>query len=145
MLRNRALRILLPVVFLVPALWGQCDKGSIKGSYGFVSSLTSTKVTPRPGGSPVTQHFKWRFIGLVSYNGAGNASASGFLIDSTGKHKPFSLGGTYEVSGCTGQVSLSGEDNSHEVWGFVIVNSGAELLTVSEKSSDTTPFSQKKQ
>jgi hypothetical protein len=138
--RNCGLKMLsLLLVFVSPDLHGQCDKNTIKGSYGFVSSM---RVAQKPGTTPI----KLRFIGVVTYDGAGNASASGFSIGPTGQPNRLSLSGPYDVSaGCTGHVSLSGADNAQSVWGFVVVNGATELLSVSEKSSDTTPFSQKKQ
>jgi hypothetical protein len=135
--RRQTLTLLL--LFLPATFYGQCDKSTIKGSYGFVSSA---RITPKPGTPPV----KVRFIGLVSYDGAGNASASGLSIGPSGQPKHISLSGTYDVdAGCTGQVSLSGQDNAQSIWGFVVVNGATELLSVSVRSSDTTPFSQKKQ
>ena len=129
--------LLLPLVAL--PLHAQCDKSTVKGSYGLVSSA-------RPAAKPGAATVKVRFVGIVKYDGVGNAAGAGLLVGPSGAPRHISVSGTYDVStACTGEVTLSDQNGLQSIWTFVIVNGANELLTISEKSSDTTPFSQKKQ
>jgi hypothetical protein len=129
------------LILLLAALpmHAQCSKSTVNGRYGFVSSL---KTIVKPGNAVI----KVRFIGLLNYDGAGGATGTGLLVGPSGDPQPISVKGTYEVAAaCNGRVTLADQNNSQSSWQFVIVNGASELLTISEKSSDTSPFSQKKQ
>jgi hypothetical protein len=137
-LNYRYCSVLILLLVALP-VHAQCNKSTVQGRYGFVSS---TRTTSKPGGATI----KVRFAGLLYYDGAGVATGAGLLVGPTGDPKKITVSGTYDVAAeCTGQVKLSDENHSQTSWRFVVVNSANELLTISEKSSDTTPFSQKKQ
>jgi hypothetical protein len=130
--------VLLLLLAALP-MHAQCDKNTVNGRYGFVSSQ---RTVLKPGSAAI----KVRFIGLVNYDGNGVVTGAGLLVGPSGNPEPISVKGTYAVAAaCTGQVMLADQKNSQTNWRFVIVNGANELLTISEKSSDTTPFSQKKQ
>jgi hypothetical protein len=127
------------LLLLALPMHAQCDKSTLNGRYGFVSSL---KTIVKPGNTAI----KVRFIGLLNYDGAGVAAGAGLLVGPSGDPQAISVKGTYDVAAsCNGRITLADQNNSQSSWRFVIVNGATELLTISEKSSDTTPFSQKKQ
>jgi hypothetical protein len=127
-------------IFVHPLTAQSCSTASIKGSYGFVSSI---RIAPASASSSSR---RVRFIGVITYDGQGNATASGLSVTSGNQEKLISVTGPYQVDPhCVGRVALKDHDNSVAVWRFVIVNGASELLTISERSSDTAPFVQKKQ
>lgn len=115
-----------------------CSATTIKGDYGFVSTIRRTI-----GNGATSQTQRARVIGLISYDGSGNATVSGLTILAGGHTSSYADTGTYSVDGthCTGSVKF--QQNGDSKWDFVIVSGGSELLTVIEASADTTPFSQK--
>jgi hypothetical protein len=138
----------LPIVILAvlpPALaqdQNPCSTSSIKGSYGFVSSV---RLVPPPN-STVKHTARLRFVGLISYDGTGNAKAGGISIAPSGKTSPFTGDGTYSVDAqhCTGSVSFQQGENNKAKWDFVIVSNGSELLTMVETDPNSSPFTQVK-
>jgi hypothetical protein len=117
-----------------------CSLETVKGDYGFVSSVRRAPPATAPARNAQTA----RFIGLISYDGSGNATVGGLTIFSGGQSSSYSDKGKYSIDAthCTGSVSFDKSNSSK--WDFVIVDSGRELLTVIEGSEDTAPFSQKK-
>jgi hypothetical protein len=120
-----------------------CAASSIKGTYGFVSSV---RLVPPPN-SPAKHTERARFIGVINYDGAGNVTVGGVTIDPTGKSSSYGGAGTYTVDPqhCTGSVSFQdAQGNNKAKWDFVIVSGGSQLLTIIETASNTSPFSQVK-
>jgi hypothetical protein len=113
-----------------------CSLDTIKGDYGFVSTVRAPLSKNQP------ERARLRFIGLISYDGAGNASVSGVTVTS-GQTSSYVDSGVYKVDGahCTGSVTF---EKGKSKWAFVIVSGGSELLTIVQGIPDTTPFSQKK-
>lgn len=140
--RHLAALVVISMGLLSPLLWGQpCSTNTIKGSYGFTSSI---RVQPPRAGAGSG---RIRVIGVINYDGSGNASTTGLSISPSGQEKVVNLTGAYEIdSHCVGRVTLNSDSSgSQAVWRFVVVNGGTELLTLSERSPDTTPFVQQKQ
>jgi hypothetical protein len=125
---------------LTPLGWADnhanCSLDTIKGDYGFVSTVRA------PLAKNQAEHTRLRFIGLISYDGAGNASVSGVTVTS-GQTSSYTDSGVYNVDAthCTGSVTF---EKGKSKWAFVVVSGGSELLTIVQAISDTTPFSQKK-
>jgi|SRR5215472_5915066 len=135
-----AMGLLCPIIFAQNP--GNCSLDTIKGDYGFVSTI---RLLP-PANSQVKTVQRSRFIGLISYDGAGKVTTGGMSVSPGGKTSSFSTEGTYTVDGphCTGSVTFKKEDQTTSKWDFVIVSGGSELLTVIQSAADTAPFSQKK-
>jgi hypothetical protein len=119
-----------------------CSASSIKGSYGFVSSM---RLVP-PANSPAKHTARARFIGVIFYDGSGNAQAGGMTLAPSGKTIPYSGTGTYSIDSkhCIGSVSFQEGQNNKTKWDFVIVSNGSQLLTIIETDSNSSPFSQVK-
>ena len=139
------------VVFLVVILfiigttaWAQdeaCSAKSIKGDYGFISTVRRIP----PPNSPVKHVTRLRLVGLISYDGGDKATVSGITVTPEGGTAPYTVAGKYAVnSHCTGSVSFQNGGAKTSQWTFVIVAGGTELLTVVQAADDTVPFSQKK-
>ncbi|SRR6266550_4678935 len=86
-----------------------CSEQSLKGSYGFISSI---RIVP-PANSPVKQTARARFIGLITYDGAGKAEAGGIVVGPNGKPSPYTGSGTYKINAerCTGSVEFENKQN----------------------------------
>ena len=119
-----------------------CSNESIKGTHGFVSSV---RLVP-PQNSPVKHTERARFIDVIAYDGSGNSKVGGITLAPSGKTSPYSGAGTYQIDPqrCIGSVSFQDDQNHTTKWDFVIVSGGAQLLTMIETASNTTPFSQVK-
>jgi hypothetical protein len=132
--------ILLGAMTFSTFSWAQsCSNNTIKGSYGFITSI---RVRPPKPGAPTG---RIRFIGGISYDGSGQAKAIGLSIRTDGQEIPVNYSGQYEVTpNCLGVLTLTTGSNSQTVWRFVIVGGGMELLTVVSHSPETTPFEQKR-
>ena|ERR1039458_5904857 len=141
MLYAKRLWFLFALIFITPLGWADdhatCSLDTIKGDYGFVSTVRAP-VTK----NQAAERTRLRFIGLISYDGVGNASVSGVTVTS-GQTSSYVDSGVYKVDAahCTGSVTF---EKGKSKWAFVIVSSGNELLTIVQGIPDTTPFSQKK-
>jgi hypothetical protein len=92
---------LLLISISVSAQDQNCSEQSVKGTYGFTSSI---RLVPPPNSSvKQTAH---TFIGLISYDGAGEAEASGITLAANGNTNPYAGAGTYKVNAqrCSGAV-----------------------------------------
>jgi hypothetical protein len=120
-----------------------CSANSVKGSYGFVSSV---RLVPPPN-SPVKHTGRARFIGVISYDGSGNVTAAGLTLAQSGKTGVYTGAGTYSIDPqrCIGSLSFQeGQNGNKTKWDFVIVSNGSQLLTIIETDSNSSPFSQVK-
>jgi hypothetical protein len=120
-----------------------CNEQSVKGSYGFVSSI---RVVP-PAHSQVKQTSRLRFIGLFTYDGSGKVTAVGITVGADGKTAPFNGTGTYKINPplCTGiAVFQNQQGNVHGKWDFVMASGGNQLLTIIETEPNSAPFTQVK-
>lgn len=117
-----------------------CSATTIKGDYGFVSSV---RLIPPPN-STAKHTERSRFIGVISYDGAGNAKVGGITVAPNGKTAAYSGSGTYSVDAahCTGSVSFQNAEDNNSKWDFVIVSSGTQLLTIIQTAASTSPFAQ---
>jgi hypothetical protein len=120
-----------------------CSDESLKGTYGFVSSI---RVVPPPN-SQNKQTSRLRFIGLISYDGSGKVTAGGITVAANGTSSPFSGTGTYKINPqvCTGTAVFQNQQGNRQgKWDFVIVSGGNQLLTVIETEPNSSPFTQVK-
>jgi hypothetical protein len=118
-----------------------CSAASVKGSYGFVSSV---RLVPPPSSSAKHTE-RSRFLGVIIYDGDGKAKVGGVTIDPSGKSASYGAGGMYSVEAvhCTGSVSFQdAQGNNKSKWDFVIVSGGSQLLTIIETAPSTAPFLQ---
>jgi len=141
----KAMWILVAIMLLTGAsLQGQnlCSEASVKGDYGFVSSV---RFVPPPN-SPAKHTARSRFIGIISYDGSGNTTVGGITLGPNGKTVSYTGSGSYKVDSqhCTGSVSFKVGESGASKWDFVIVSGGNELLTIIETASNASPFSQVK-
>ncbi len=114
-----------------------CSLASLKGTYGFTSTGLSAN------GTHGTAQFPADAVGVVTFDGAGNASGS-FTASFNGKANPETpYTGTYTVnSDCSGVLaSTSGADN----FAFVIVSGGADVLLTDVSPGTTSSAELKKQ
>ena len=120
-----------------------CSPQTVIGTYGFVSSI---RVAPPPK-SDVKQTSRIRFVGLITYDGAGNVSAGGLTVGPTGKSSTYKGTGSYAINAqvCTGSVTFQDQEgNRRAKWDFVIVSGGSQLLTIVENEPNSSPFTQMK-
>jgi len=120
-----------------------CSAQTIKGTYGFVSSI---RVVPPPN-SAVKQTSRIRFIGLITYDGAGNVTAGGLTVSPIGKSTTYKGTGTYTINPqvCIGSVMFQDQQgNKRTKWDFVIVSGATQLPTLVEDEPNSSPFTQMK-
>ena len=130
---KRILSVLLTLaaaVTLVPALHAhdrECTATTVKGKYGFTFSGLQFQNVPVP----------WQGVGLMTFDGAGNASGT-FTFSLNGQIASSPYTGTYTVNpDCTGSVTgaspIGGDDAT-----FVIVGGGAEIFAVDTSTYGVT-------
>jgi hypothetical protein len=141
-----ALVLVAPVVVLtttsknsVRAVHAQsgCSVATLKGAYGLTDSGFSALNTRGTAQFPIAG------VGVIGFDGAGNASGS-FTVSFNGKTTADNLyTGTYTVnSDCSGLLtSTSGADN----FAFVIVGGGADVLATDVSPGATASLELKKQ
>lgn len=116
---------------------GGCSLASLKGNYGFTSAGFSATSTHGTAQFPVAA------VGVVTFDGAGNATGS-FTASFNGKANPESpYTGTYTMnSDCSGLLtSTDGADD----FAFVIVSGGADVLLTDVSPGTTSSAELKKQ
>lgn len=115
-----------------------CSKSTVRGPYGFISSIQ----IPFSKAGTSAGHF----IGVVVYDGHGNAKADGIMLGADGHEETVAATGLYELdSHCLGRVTLRDHSSAIANWRFVVVSGTSELLTISEQSVKAPSFLQKKQ
>jgi hypothetical protein len=120
-----------------------CSTQTIKGTYGLVSSI---RVVPPPN-STVKQSSHIRFIGLITYDGAGTVTAAGLTVSPNGKSSTYKGSGSYTINPqvCTGSAAFQDQQGNKRVrWDFVIVSGGSQLLTIVENEPNSSTFAQVK-
>src|SRR5579871_985944 len=123
----------------VPGVHAQsgCSLRSLRGAYGFTSIGFSSTTTRGTAQFPVAA------VGVVTFDGAGNASGS-YTASFNGKANPESpYAGTYTInSDCSGLLtSTDGADN----FAFVMVSDGADVLLTDLSPGTTSSAELKKQ
>ena len=118
---------------------GPCTVDTLKGNYGF----TFNGYEAQKGKNGVKRNLPFVGTGLMTFDGAGNAAGT-FALSLSGQvatNVPYAA--TYTVnSDCTGSaVGQGGSDGGY----FVILRSGAEVLSVDTSSGKTLTLDAKKQ
>ena len=113
-----------------------CSLATLKGNYGLLYSGFSAQ---RTNGSP---QFPTAATGVISFDGAGNASGS-FTISFNGKTTPGNpYIATYTVNpDCSGLLTSTDADSA----AFAIVSGGAEVLATDVTPGVTASLDLKKQ
>jgi hypothetical protein len=85
-------------------------------------------------------------VGLNTFDGAGNISATATAAIKGGIHTGLTTSGTYTVnSDCTGSITYTAGVASGETQNVVIVSDGTEIFGIDAVPSVTATFDAKKQ
>jgi len=126
----------------VPVVHAQsgCSVASLSGNYGFIQPAGSVHLSAKAPSVP------WQFAGLVTFDGAGNASAS-YAVSINGKiYTNQTVAGPYTVnSDCTGTVAWTSGNGAGLTYNTVLVDGGNEIFAVDTSTGDTASLIAKKQ
>jgi hypothetical protein len=113
---------------------GGCSVATLNGNYGFkTTGFVKTEV-------PVA------VVGLNTFDGAGNISATATLVNRGAIFTGVTTSGTYTVnSDCTGSITFTAGVASGETQNIVIVSGGTEIFGIDAVPSVTATFDAKKQ
>lgn len=122
-LRTNQLGGILPSVYAQ----GGCSLGTVTGSYGFAGSGLETQ---GPVPANITAFTPFAEVGLVTADGAGNASGS-FTLSFGGSSSTSTFFSTYTVAAdCTGSAINTDGGGSVAHFNFVIVEAGKQVRFV---------------
>ena len=132
--------VLAVVVTTTSPVYAQCSNATLTGSYGFKQQgfgLRNSK--PAKLGNMIP----FATVGVVTFDGAGNASFTLTQVFSSGGDFFEAIPGTYTVnSDCTGTVTI--EDFGLHFY-IVTVGGGAEFFAIQTDEGNTDTFDAKKQ
>jgi len=135
--------LVLALLALAPAVHAQsgCSDTTLTGNYGFSDSGFFAK-SPTGAG----QEVPLAAVGVLTFDGAGNASIS-YTVSGDGSITPNVSGsGTYTVgSDCTGSISFTTGGAAGITFNIVTVNSGTEVLGIPTVTGTTQTLDAKKQ
>ena len=132
--------VLAVVVTTTSPVYAQCSNATLTGSYGFKQQgfgLRNSK--PAKLGNMIP----FATVGVVTFDGAGNASFTLTQVFSSGGDFFEAIPGTYTVnSDCTGTIAI--EDFGLHFY-MVTVGGGAELFAIQTETGTTNIVDAKKQ
>jgi hypothetical protein len=119
-----------------------CTDATLIGNYAVIQPAGFTTPKKATTGNEVP----WQIVGVITFDGAGNASASysGSLNGSvfTGQ----TTSGTYIVnSDCSASLSFTSGDAAGYTANMVIIGGGAEVFGTSTNTGNTASFDAKRQ
>ena len=131
--------VLAVVVTTTSSVYAQCSNATLTGSYGLIGDGFGTR-----GPSPKSKVVPFAQVGVVTFDGAGNASFTVTQVfDNEGGGLFEAVPGTYTVnSDCTGTVTI--EDFGLHFY-IVTVGGGAEFFAIQTDIGTTNTVHGKKQ
>ena len=124
---------------IVPVAHAQsgCSVATLDGNYGFNNPGFTT-----PNHSIKGAEVPFAAVGVIIFDGAGNASGTYTLAIKGGITSGNTFSGTYTVSSdCTGSMTLTGAPN----FNMVVVSGGAEVFAIETTPSFAGTLDAKKQ
>jgi hypothetical protein len=129
--------VILPAV---TAVHGQCTNATLTGNYGTISAGFSTKK------GPMGNEFPDALVGVLTFDGAGNFSATWTNAFNGSIARGLNGSGTYTVnSDCTGSLAFTTGDAPGFTADAAIVSSGAEVFLIATVPGISTTYDLKKQ
>jgi len=133
--------VLAVVMTTTSTVYAQCSNATLNAKYGFIDS----GFTASPSRDRAAPEVPIAVVGVLAFDGAGNASQSFTLVINGGIALPGSNTGTYSVnSDCTGSISFSVGDAPVN-FNIVIIGGGTEVFGIVTVGGNTQTFDAKKQ
>lgn len=119
-----------------------CSASTLHGSYAFIQPAGYTT----PGRSVQGNQVPWQFVGVATFDGAGNVSINYTAAVNGDIFTNQSSSGTYDVSSsCAGSMSFATGNASGSDANLAIVSGGTEAFGIFTNQGDTASFDLKKQ
>ena len=133
--------VLAVVVTTTSPVYAQCSNATLTGSYGFKQTGFGIIHNSKP--AKLGNMIPFATVGVVTFDGAGNASFTLTQVFSSGGDFFEAIPGTYTVnSDCTGTIAI--EDFGLHFY-MVTVGGGAELFAIQTETGTTNIVDAKKQ
>jgi hypothetical protein len=132
--------VLAVVMTTTSTVYAQCSNTTLNANYAFTDSgFAAPHPTVRGPEVPIV------VVGVLRFDGAGNASLSFTLAINGGISPSLSDTGTYTVnSDCTGSISFTAGDAPID-FNIVIIGGGTEVFGIVTSDGNTQTFDAKKQ
>jgi len=127
-------------VVLPTTVHAQCTNAALTGSYAMIwQGFTAKKSVHGP-------YVPWAGVGILTFDGAGNATASWTTsVDGTIYTSQFGAGPYTVNPDCGGALSLTSGSAAGFTSNLVIAGGGAEVFVLSTGTGDAATFTLKKQ
>ncbi len=133
--------VLAVVVTTTSPVYAQCSNATLTGSYGFKQTGFGIIHNSKP--AKLGNMIPFATVGVVTFDGAGNASFTLTQVFSSGGDFFEAIPGTYTVnSDCTGTIAI--EDFGLHFY-MVTVGGGAEVFAIQTETGTTNIVDAKKQ
>lgn len=119
-----------------------CSDATLTGNYGFIQPAGFIA----RGNSLKGREVPWQLVGLLTFDGDGNVSASYSGAINGSVFTSQTTSGTYTVnSDCTAALSFNSGDAAGYTANMVMIGAGAETFGIATGAGDTASFDAKKQ